>query len=97
MTAYFESNKFRARVNNLVNKFDKEKIDTIINTIKEIMNYHYKQNLIYSCAIIDKLIEPEISYSDISAFTYIFAIKLWNSHVINTNLTLLINTSNIVY
>jgi len=96
MSGYFE-NKYKSRITKLENKFGKEKTDIIINKIKEIMNFSFQKNVIYSCAIIDKLIEPDISYNDISAFSYMVAVKLWNNHIRENSIFLQIDSKRLVY
>ena len=90
-----ENLNYTQRVKNLFEKFDKEKAENILNILTNIQTTNPNISL---SAIIDKLIEPDISYLDISAFTYINAVKMWNSHIVQTQneQTLLIDTKHLV-
>jgi hypothetical protein len=94
---YFENEKCKSRITKLETKFGKEKTDIIVNKIKEIMNFSFQKNVIYSCAIIDKLIEPDISCNDISAFSYMVAVKLWSDNIRENNKFLQIDIERLVY
>jgi hypothetical protein len=37
---------------------------------------------VYSCAIVDKTIDKNISWSDIGGFQYMFALEEWNDYLI---------------
>lgn len=83
---FFENKKFVTRLNNLLEKKSLKK-ETIIE-IFSIMKEKDKELSIYIfSAIVDKLRDPYIVYSDISAFTYLAAIKLWNNYIMEDNLS----------
>lgn len=50
-------------------------------------------------AILDKLNQKDISFMDISGFTYMKAVEIWNNYILNSqeNLDLLITKNNLVY
>ena len=101
MENYLENSKYKSRLEKMSARFSKERVIFILNIIKNMVEIKTEIKIRSNdlCAIIDKLIDPEISYSDISAFNYMYAVKLWNSYIqsLNTNQFLLINTTNVVY
>jgi len=61
--------------------YDKEKVfEVIVDLLKE------QPDIAFPCLLgmIDKIINPSISYSDISAGTYMKSVELWNCFIMNS-------------
>jgi hypothetical protein len=86
MPSFFSNKKFVKRLNNLLEKRPSLKKDTIIEIFSNMKEKNTELSIHIFYAILDKLVDPYIIYSDISAFTYFAAIKLWNNYIMEANL-----------
>ena len=91
------NNENQLRIDNLIKTFNKEKVELIFEIMKNMVKTNLEIKDKDLCAIIDKLIDREISYNDISGFHYIYAINLWNTYITDSNINynLLIDTKNL--
>jgi hypothetical protein len=86
-TSFFENRQFVTRLTNLLEKKKSLKKEIIIEIFSDMKEKDTELSIYIFFAILDKLGDPYIVYSDISAFTYLAAIELWNKHIMEDNLT----------
>lgn len=85
-SSFFSNKKFVKRLNNLLEKRHSLKKEIIIDIFSIMKENDTKLSIDIFSAILDKLGDPYVIYSDISAFTYFAAIKLWNNYIMEDNL-----------
>lgn len=92
----FTANK---RFNHAFNKFQCEKKNKIYNMFEKIIKENPSLSVDIYIAVLDKLNKKDISFMDISSFTYMRAVEIWNKYILNDqeNLDLLITKNNLVY
>lgn len=86
-TPFFENKQFVTRLNNLLEKKKSLEKEVIIKIFSDMKEKDTELSIYIFSAIVDKIGDPYIIYSDISAFTYLAAIKLWNNYIMEDNLT----------
>ena len=89
MEQLLKSNRFKTALDKLENP----KKDRVISLIKELIISRPELKVYVYIAILDKLFRKDVSYTDISAFSYIGSIQIWNDIIIDDapkNLDLLI-------
>lgn len=77
--SYFQDDTFIIRFRNVSSCKQKEVLEVMTDLLKE------NSDITLSCllGIIDKLVDPSKSYSDIGAGTYIWSVEVWNCFIMN--------------
>jgi hypothetical protein len=95
MSEFFENTIFLNRLNTLPSH-KKDKVLEIMEQMKEI---DPSLTIAVFISIVDKIINPAISYNYSSAAMYMQSVEIWNNHVFKSrkNFNLLIPFDNICY
>ena len=80
-TPFFENKQFVKRLNRLLKKRVSLKKEFIIDIFTDMKKKNEELRIDNFSAIVDKLEDPYIIYSDIAAVTYMFGIKIWNDYI----------------
>jgi len=84
-SSFFKDDRFVRRLYLLLDKKVYLKEEFIIDIFTNMKKKDEKLHINIFCAIIDKLYNPYITYADITAITYMFAIRLWDNYIIENN------------
>ena len=88
-----------ARFHRAINNFHYIKKNKIYNIFEKMIEENPNLSVSIYIAILDKLNQKDISFMDISGFTYMKAVEIWNNYILNSqeNLDLLITKNNLLY
>jgi hypothetical protein len=77
---YFQDRSFMKRIKKIGSHEEQTNVlEVMTDLLKEQPDIHLKCLL----AIIDKLVDPSISYIDISSATYMWGVEVWNCFIMN--------------
>jgi len=76
---HFQNHSFIKRMNKVL-VYEQT---NVMEVLTDLMKEHPDITLSCILAIIDKLVDPSISYSDINSGTYMWGVKVWNCFIMN--------------